>query len=89
MDIGLVKISKIKSSIFPSDLILQKIFIDMEYVSKFLVTKRTFLIFWLQVEKVNLRHFHHSFMIWSNMMQTEPTEPSFGQVITSIPLRPM
>ena len=34
----------------------------------------------LQAEVANLRHLRYSFMIWSNMMASEPTAPSFGQV---------
>lgn len=34
----------------------------------------------LQAEVASLRHLRYSFMIWSNMMASEPTATSFGQV---------
>ena len=34
----------------------------------------------LQAEVANLRHLRYSFMIWTNMMASEPTATSFGQV---------
>merc|ERR1712045_557997 len=38
----------------------------------------------IKVQKVNLRNFHHSFLIWSNMMATEPAQPKFGQDLREV-----